>query len=118
MYAPNELLYPHYVTAALRNMRGPQWRALVDRVLLLPESHEEVLAFCLMMIRLNGCMACETDSYRAMRGCLACAAQTLRRYKGPDSDLLRIYEQALKDIRHYLSKMTPMPDLVPSVEVA
>jgi hypothetical protein len=45
-------------------MHGAEWRALIDRVTSLPESHEEVLAFCLMMVRLNGCMACETDSTR------------------------------------------------------
>ncbi len=103
MYKQNELLYPHYVTPRLRDLRGAEWRALVDRVLQHPEAHEEALAFCLMMIRLNGCLACETDSYRAMRGCAACATQTLRRYKGPDHDLIRIYEQALSDLRERLA---------------
>jgi len=117
MYTKNELMYPHYVTPQLRQMRGPEWRALIDRVLSLPESHEEVLAFCLMMIRLNGCMACETDSYRAMRGCFHCAAQTLRRYKGPDRDLLDIYDQALSDIRRYLLDATPINVYVPLAEV-
>mgnify|MGYP005845323685 CR=1 FL=1 len=92
----------------------------MDRVAALPESHEEVLAFCLMMIRLNGCMACETDSYRAMRGCFACAVQTLRRYKGPDRDLVRVYEQALTDIRLHLTEMTPVAPstFIPAAEVA
>lgn len=108
MYAQNELLYPHHITPKLRKLRGPEWQALVDRIIALPEAHEEVLAFNLMMIRLNGCMACETDSYRAMRGCLACAAQTLRRYKGPDSDLLQIYRQALADIRQHMVQVTPI----------
>jgi hypothetical protein len=108
MYTHNELLYPHYVTPSLRDMHGAEWRALIDRVTSLPESHEEVLAFCLMMVRLNGCMACETDSFRAMRGCLTCTAQTLRRYKGPDRDLIRVYEQALQDIRQRLAEMTPI----------
>ncbi len=125
MYAQNELLYPHYITSQLRDLRGPEWKALVERVTSLPESHEEVLAFCLMMIRLNGCMACETDSYRAMRGCLPCAAQTLRRYKGPDRDLIRVYEQTLSDIRQHLTQAVPivleegaLPDLIPLSEVA
>lgn len=122
MYAQNELLYPHRLTPQLRDLRGSDWQALVDRVLTLPESHEEVLAFCMMMVRLNGCMACETDSYRAMRGCLACAVQTLRRYKGPDRDLIRVYEQTLADIRQYMSDKTPisLPDseYVPISEIA
>jgi hypothetical protein len=120
MYAQNELLYPHYVTPELSDMRNTEWRTLVERIISLPESHEEVLAFCLMMVRLNGCMACETDSYRAMRGCFACAVQTLRRYKGPDRDLIRVYRQALADIRQHLTEMTPIPSspFIPAVEVA
>lgn len=99
MYTQNELLYPHYVTAHLSDTRGEIWQQLIEDLKNLPESHEKVLAFSLMMIRLNGCLACETDSYRAMRGCESCAIQTLRRYKGPDEELLRIFEQALDDIR-------------------
>ena len=55
----------------------------------------------LMMVRLNGCVGCETDSYRAMRGCAACAQQTLRRYKGDDEELLAAFEQALADVRKF-----------------
>ncbi|NPV66275.1 MAG: hypothetical protein HPY64_03930 [Anaerolineae bacterium] len=118
MYTQNELLYPHYVTRQLRDLRGSEWRALVDRVLQLPEAHEEVLGFCLMMIRLNGCLACETDSYRAMRGCAACAIQTLRRYKGPDRDLTRIYEQALSDLRERLADRQPLTETTETPEYA
>ena len=104
MYSKNQLMFPHHVIPALRALRGSEWQALVDQVLSVPEGHEMSLAFVLMMVRLNGCMACETDSYRAMRGCDACAIQTLRRYKGPDQDLLRAYQQALEDVRRYLAK--------------
>ncbi len=120
MYTQNELLYPHYITPRLRDERGPDWRALIERISALPESHEEVLAFSLMMIRLNGCMACETDSFRAMRGCLACATQTLRRYKGPDRDLIQVYNQALEDLRQRMAEMKPVsaaPDLEPLTEI-
>src|SRR5436190_15919488 len=104
MYTKNELMFPHHVIPLLRDLRGAEWRNLVDRVLSVPETDEQCLAFMLMMVRLNGCMACETDSYRAMRGCDACAIQTLRRYKGPDRELLRAYQQALEDIRQYMSR--------------
>jgi hypothetical protein len=107
MYAKNELMFPHYAIPHLRDARGETWRALVDRVLALPETHEETLAFMLMMVRLNGCMSCETDSYRAMRGCIMCALQTLRRFKEPDDDLLRMYDQALADVRGYLARSRP-----------
>jgi hypothetical protein len=74
---------------------------LVERVAAHSEFHEETLAFMLMMVRLNGCVPCETDSYRAMRGCPACAHQTLRRYKGDDMELLNLFEQALGEVRRF-----------------
>ena len=101
MYAKNELLFPHYAIQPIREDRGPEWQNLVERVMVLPETHDEVLAFMLMMIRLNGCLACETDSYRAMRGCVMCVKQTLRRYKGSDEELLRLYHDALDDIQRF-----------------
>lgn len=104
MYTNNELLFPHSVIPSLRRLRGDKWRDLVDHVVKLPETHEETLAFMLMMIRLNGCMACETDSYRAMRGCAACALQTLRRYKGDDEELIEFFQQALDDVRVFATQ--------------
>lgn len=52
----------------------------------------------LMMIRLDGCLTCHADSYRAMRGCTLCAQQTITRFKGSDEELIDLYEQALADI--------------------
>jgi hypothetical protein len=108
MYTTNEILFPTYAIADLRNVRGTQWRELVDRLLTLQETDEEVLAFMLMMIRLNGCMECETDSYRAMRGCCACAQQTLRRSKASETELLAQYQTALTDIRSYVINQVPV----------
>lgn len=104
MYTDNALLFPHAVIPTLKELRGEPWAGLVGRVEKLPECHEETLAFMLMMIRLNGCMQCETDSYRAMRGCTACAHQTLRRFKGEDEELIEMFNDALEDIRVYADK--------------
>ncbi len=106
MYANNELMFPHQSIPALRRLRGPRWQELVERVMELPEAHEETLALMLTMIRLNGCIGCENDSYRAMKGCSACAIQTLRRYKGEDEELLKAYQQALADV-HQFGKSNP-----------
>jgi hypothetical protein len=103
MYADNELLIPPHVVNHLQNARGAEWGSLVDRVSRLPEDHTERLAFSLMMIRLDGCLNCETDSYRAMKGCVACAKQTLRRYKGSDRELRVEYEKALVDVESFLA---------------
>ena len=110
MYADNELLYPPTVTPRLRTARGEPWRDLVDRISRLPQDDPENLAFQLMMIRLNGCLKCETDSYRAMRGCLSCTHQTLRRHKPPDEDLLDCYSEAMEDLVAHL-EMEPGEDV-------
>lgn len=102
MYANNELMFPNEAISSLRNLRGEGWRSLVDHVDALPGSHPEKLAFVLLMIRLNGCLDCETDSYRAMRGCAACAIQTLRRFKGSEAELLEQYQQALQTVEEYM----------------
>jgi hypothetical protein len=104
MYTDNDILFPHHVISTMKDLRGDAWRDLVDRVSSLPETHEETLAFMLMMIRLNKCLKCETDSYRAMRGCTTCAHQTLRRYKGTDEDLLQLYAAALADVREFAAQ--------------
>ena len=101
MYTDNALFFPVESIPALRSARGAEWRALVERVMALPPTHEETLALMLTMIRLNGCLGCETDSYRAMRGCSACAVQTLRRFKGDDRELLDLYARALADVQHF-----------------
>jgi hypothetical protein len=102
MHAGSELLFPPYAIAPLKELRGSKWQALVKRVTALPETHPESLAFSLMMMRLDGCPTCETDSYKAMRGCVQCAIQTIRRFKEGDEDLLELYTQAQEDVNAYL----------------
>ena len=103
MYVNTEIMFPPSVIPALRDACGPGWRGLVDKVTRLEETHPESLAFSLMMIRLDGCLDCEADSFRAMRGCAACALQTLRRYRANERELLRLYQAALADVKTYLA---------------
>jgi hypothetical protein len=103
MYMRTEIMFPPNVIPLLRNACGPEWRRLVDKVAALDEAHPESLAFSLMMIRLDGCLECETDSFRAMRGCAACALQTVRRYRGKERELLKLYQTALTDVQAYLA---------------
>ena len=110
MYATNQLMFPPAVIPDLADLRGPAWRELVEHVSALPESHPESLAFTLMMIRLDGCLECETDSFRAMRGCQACAQQTIRRFKRADEELLARYRTALKDVVAFLEKPGTVPN--------
>ena len=64
MYTENALLFPEDAIPLLEDKRGWQWQQLVQRVEDLPAQHEERLAFMLFMMRMNGCMDCETDCYR------------------------------------------------------
>lgn len=99
MYTDNEILFPHYAIPALRNTRGSAWMTLIDSLAGKAETSVEVIALMSLMIELNGCLACETDSYRAMRGCASCAQQTLRRFKGSDDELIRLYDESVAKIR-------------------
>jgi hypothetical protein len=109
MYPKAELLFPPRLIASLRNLRGPEWADLVDRVTKLPETDPDSLAFTLMMIRLDGCVKCHEGSFRYMRGCQLCATQTVMQFKGADADLVALYAKARRDVDAYLSG-APVPE--------
>lgn len=102
MYPKAEILFPPKLIPGLKDLRGPEWAQLVTQVAKLPETHPDVLAFCLMMIELDGCMNCYAGSYKFMRGCAACARQTISQFKGTDTDLVKLFERAREAIQAYL----------------
>ena len=93
-----ELLFPPHLIPDLKNLRGQEWRELVEHIMALPETHEDTVAFCLMMIRLNACMGCVSGSYRFMRGCELCSQQTISRFQGTDEELIALFHQAKEDL--------------------
>lgn len=103
MYPKAELLFPPRLIPVLKNLRGPEWAALVDRVAKVPETDPDSLAFSLMMIRLDGCVKCHEGSFKYMRGCHLCATQTVMQFKGSDNDLNQLYLKARRDIDAYLA---------------
>jgi len=103
MYPKADLLFPPRMIASLRNLRGLEWAALVDRVTKVPETDPESLAFSFMMVRLDGCVKCHEGSFKYMRGCQVCAVQTVMQFKGTDADLLVLYQKARRDIDAYLA---------------
>ena len=96
-----ELLFPPSLIPDLKDLRGEEWRELVEYIASLPETHDDTLAFCLMMIRLNACMGCVSGSYRFMRGCELCSQQTIARYQGTDEELIALYHQAQEDLQRH-----------------
>lgn len=103
-----ELLFPSRVIEKLSDLRGDEWKSLVERVKDLPQDEADHLAFVLMMTKLDGCSTCNSDSFRAMRGCTQCAILSVRRYRGSDKELLKQYEKARKEINRTLeAKLYP-----------
>jgi hypothetical protein len=99
-----ELLFPAQLISSLRDLRGEEWRALVDRVSALPETHQDSLAFVLMMIELDGCLKCNSNNYKFLRGCYLCATQTVQSFKGTDGDLLELYGKARQELTQHLTQ--------------
>ncbi len=104
MYPDSEILFPPRCITQLRDLRGPEWQNLIERVSFLPPNHEETLAFGLMLIKLGSCLTCDLDSYRASLGCCTCARRTISGFKGDDKALIALYQKALKDVLTYVSK--------------
>lgn len=101
-----EMLFPARVVPCLRDLRGQEWRGLVDQVCEQPELSPDGLAFSLMIVRMAGCLTCHSDSYRAMQGCTTCARQTVARFKGNDSEMREQFMQAHVEVRQYLHQRT------------
>src|SRR4030065_2260963 len=87
MYPDSEILFPTRCIPILKDLRGDDWRNLVQYVINRPEDHEDTLGFSLMMIRLGGCLTCDLDSYRASLGCATCSKRTIAGFKGSDKAL-------------------------------
>jgi hypothetical protein len=97
-----ELFFPHRLVGQLRDLGGPQWQGLVDRVSKLPATHEDSLALTLMVIRAAGCIGCEAGSYRAGLGCVVCAQRAIRAMNATDSALMRRFKRAQIEVQKFL----------------
>ncbi len=104
MYVRTEILFPPDLIPELRDAGGKEWQRLVDKVAKLEDTHPERLALALLMVRLGGCLECETDSFRAMRGCASCAIQAVHRYRRQEKELIRQYKATLKEVNEHLEK--------------
>ena len=94
-----DLLFPSRAIRDLVDLRGDDWKKLIIKIKDLPEDHPDHLAFILLMVELNNCATCNSDSFRAMRGCTACSQQTIRRFRENDQELLDEFEKAQKKIK-------------------
>ena len=105
MYNPNtEYIFPMRVIRDLQILRGQAWKTLVNSLLSPDVSEADRLGFVLFMVRTAGCITCNSDAFRAMKGCTQCAQQSIRRYRGDDSELVEQFEQAKQEVLNYLLK--------------
>jgi hypothetical protein len=102
-----EVLFPWRAVPSLKGIRGMEWDQLIDTV--LSETVEDVdrQSFILMVVRIFGCTGCNSDSFRAMRGCAKCAQQSIRRYRGEDADLVKLFEKTKQEIKNYRKANAP-----------
>jgi hypothetical protein len=108
MYPDSEILFPPRCIQQLRDLRGPKWQKLIAQISVLPNNHEKILAFGLMMVKLGSCLTCDLDSYRASLGCCTCARRTISGFKGDDTSLLEIYDKAVDEVHSYIAKDQPL----------
>ena len=100
-----DILFPPRIIPSLRSLKGSAWQDLVDRIAEQDALTTDRLAFVLMMIRLNGCLSCQADSFKAMRGCTQCASQTIKRYRGSDQNLIRLFQESQQEVLEYYIKV-------------
>ena len=104
-----EVLFPLRVVPTLRELHGEEWGRLIDRLQSEDCAPAERHAFVLMMVKMCGCVGCNSDSFRAMRGCTQCARQGVKRNKGADRELLEQFRTVLREMEAYLQKVTEEP---------
>ena len=99
-----ELLFPPKIIPTLRGLRGRDWANLIDQIDQSVNDDLVQIAFVLLMVRMNGCMSCSSDSYKALHGCYRCASQSIQRFAGTDLDLNRLYQDALNEIEDFIER--------------
>jgi len=102
MYSRCEILFPHSRVSGLKKLKGEAWQKLAERVALLPETHQDALAFSHMMIKLCDCLNCDLSSYKAALGCSACSQRTINALRDTDHQLLRRFEKSRQEVTLYL----------------
>jgi len=99
-----DLLFPASAIPLLKESRGATWESLLNKIIGTKSDSLEVTAFTLLMVRINNCIFCNTDSYRAIHGCPQCARQALHRFRGSDDDLVCLYTSAISEVSEYLTR--------------
>jgi len=95
-----ESLFPSSGVEQLRCARGSLWAELVEHVVSLPSLHPDVMAFTLMIRRLQHDLGLDIHT-----DCVICVAQAASRFEGSDDDLMGLYMGALDEINAVFAAM-------------
>jgi len=99
-----ELLFPLRVIPTLGNLRGQEWKSLIEQLGREETDIDEKIAMTALIAKLAGCAACNIDSFRAMKGCTQCSHLIIKRFKNSDAELINMYQACLQEVRNYLFK--------------
>jgi hypothetical protein len=102
-----DTLFPARLVPVLLETGAETWKELLAQIAALEAQTADRAAFTLLMVRLCGCLNCQSDSYRGMRGCTACTQRVMQRYHGSKDDLAELYNQARQEVAAYLQKSIP-----------
>jgi hypothetical protein len=108
MNADTELLFPPRVIPCLRNVRGELWQSLVDEVVAGGEGSVAETGFVLLMARLNGCLCCNADSFRALNGCRHCSTRNLRRARESDAEMVVMFAESQREVMALAESPVPL----------
>lgn len=100
-----DVIFPPRLIPALRGLRGGEWNHTIDTVAACEPDSLAQMAFLLLMVNLGGCNTCSTDTFRGMKGCLQCSKQTIKRFRGDDEELHRLYQEAKKEVIQYFPQL-------------
>jgi len=89
----HESFFPGFGVEPLQYARGRLWAELVEHVVSLPSLHPDVMAFTLMIRRLQYDLGLDTHA-----DCAICAARAASRFEGSDDDLMGLYMGALSEV--------------------
>lgn len=95
----SEFLFAHWAVPAVKDLRGLKWRELVERIAKLDSTDSDALSFALMMVRVNGCIACDVRRYRERGGCANCSKFVLITLnKESEAGLIARFRAAQKEV--------------------
>ena len=97
----NNALYPSYGVAKLRTQKGVRWAKLVERLRHLPSVDPQVMAFTLLMRRLQKRQGGDVLPHHASL-CAVCALEVLSSFEGTEQELLDLYHRTLEELTHRL----------------